>query len=162
MNFFSVSSGEHIFTIKDEMKGFVLGRFKGFRNIPELNIPFYISKISAGFPSPADDHIHKKLDLNELVIKHPAATFFVRVEGESMRDAGIFHNDILVVDRALTPKNNDIIVCVINGDFAVKRFRRHNGHISLLAENPNYEPIEVAEEMEFQTWGVVTYVFRKT
>jgi DNA polymerase V len=144
------------------MKGFVLGRFKGFESIPELSIPFYISRISAGFPSPADDHIHKKLDLNELVIKHPAATFFVRVEGESMREAGIFHNDILVVDRALNPMNNDIIVCVINGDFAVKRFRRHNGHISLLAEHPDYAPIEITAEMEFQVWGVVTYVFRKT
>lgn len=144
------------------MKGFVLGRFKGFKNIPELNIPFYISKVSAGFPSPADDHIHKKLDLNELVIKHPAATFFVRVEGESMRDAGIFHNDILVVDRALTPKGNDIIVCVINGDFAVKRFVKNNGHISLLSENSDYAPINVTAEMEFQVWGVVTYVFRKT
>jgi DNA polymerase V len=144
------------------MKGFVLGRFKGFKSIPELNIPFYISRVSAGFPSPADDHIHKKLDLNELVIKHPAATFFVRVEGESMRDAGIFHDDILVVDRALNPRNHDIIVCVINGEFAVKRFQRQKGHISLFSENPDYAPIKVTAEMDFQVWGVVTYVIRKT
>jgi DNA polymerase V len=144
------------------MKGFVLGSFKGFEGIEELNIPFYVSRVSAGFPSPADDHLHKKLDLNELVIKHPAATYFVRVEGDSMRDAGIFSNDILVVDRALTPKNHDIIVCVVNGEFAVKRFRRQNGHVSLLSENPDYKPIKVSEEMEFQAWGVVTYVIRKT
>jgi len=144
------------------MNGFILGQFKGLSDIPGLEIPFYVTRVSAGFPSPADDHIQKRLDLNELVIKHPAATFFVRVEGESMRDAGIFHNDILVVDRALTPKNQDIIVCVINGDFAVKRFQRQNGHISLLAENPSYRPIEVTAEMEFQVWGVVTYVIRKT
>ncbi|TVM02595.1 MAG: peptidase S24, partial [Candidatus Brocadia sp. WS118] len=120
------------------------------------------TRVSAGFPSPADDHIQKKLDLNELVIKHPAATFFVRVNGDSMKNAGIFHDDILVVDRALDPKNNDIIVCVLNGEFAVKRFVKNKRRIVLYPENPDYTPIEVTEEMEFQVWGVVPYVIHKT
>lgn len=144
------------------MNGFILGKFKGFKNIPELDLPFYITRVSAGFPSPADDHIESKLDLNKLVIKHPAATFFVRVAGNSMTGAGIFHDDILVVDRALNPKDNDIIVCVLNGEFAVKRFVKIKKRIVLYSENPDYEPIEVTEGMEFQVWGVVPYVIHKT
>ena len=144
------------------MNGIILGQFKGLSDIPGLEIPYYITRVSAGFPSPADDHIQKKLDLNELVIKHPAATFFVRVNGDSMKNAGIFHDDILVVDRALDPKNNDIIVCVLNGEFAVKRFVKNKKRIVLYPENPDYTPIEVTEEMEFQVWGVVPYVIHKT
>ncbi|TVM02525.1 MAG: peptidase S24 [Candidatus Brocadia sp. WS118] len=144
------------------MNGIILGQFKGLSDIPGLEIPYYITRVSAGFPSPADDHIQKKLDLNELVIKHPAATFFVRVNGDSMKNAGIFHDDILVVDRALDPKSNDIIVCVLNGEFAVKRFVKDKRRIVLYPENPDYMPIEVTEEMEFQVWGVVPYVIHKT
>lgn len=152
----------NINTLCEDMNGFILGQFKGLSEIPGLEIPFYVTRVSAGFPSPADDHLEKKLDLNELVIKHPAATFFVRVSGDSMKNAGIFHGDILVVDRALDPKSNDIIVCVLNGEFAVKRFVKEKRRIVLYPENPDYAPIEVTEEMEFQVWGVAPYVIHKT
>ena len=121
-------------------------------------LPLYLSKIYAGFPSPADDYLDRRLDLNEFLIKHPAATFFVRVEGDSMVDAGIYSGDILIVDRSLEPKNNKIIVAVVNGEFTVKRFRKTKGKIYLLSENPDFNPIEVTDETDFEVWGVVIHV----
>ena len=121
-------------------------------------LPLYLSKIYAGFPSPADDYLDRRLDLNEFLIKHPAATFFVRVDGDSMMHAGIYSGDILIVDRSLEPKNNKIIVAVVNGDFTVKRFRRTKGRIYLFSENPDFPPIEVTEDIDFEIWGVVIHV----
>ena len=121
-------------------------------------ISFFDSPIYAGFPSPADDFLEKKLDLNEYLIKNPAATFFIRVRGSSMIQAGIFSGDILIVDRSLEPENNAIVVVVIDGEFTVKRLQTSGGQIRLIAENRNYKPIKVTEEMEFQVWGVVTNV----
>src|SRR3989339_560627 len=89
-----------------------------------LELPLVQPKVSAGFPSPADDYIDLKLDLNKHLVSHPAATFYVRVKGRSMEDAGIQDNDMLIVDRSLEPKNNDIAVCIVNGEFTVKRLRR--------------------------------------
>ena len=86
-------------------------------NVSEIKLPFFSSLVKAGFPSPADDHIEGKLDLNQFLIKHPAATFFVRVEGNSMENGGIHHGDILIVDRAITPKNGQIVVAILNGEF---------------------------------------------
>jgi DNA polymerase V len=117
---------------------------------------------SAGIPFSADDRIESRIDLNKLVIQHPAATFFVRVGGHSMKDAGILHNDILVVDRALDVKNNAIIVCIVNRDFAVKRFYKKGENITLYSGHPDYQPIEVTPAMGFQVWGVVSYIIRKT
>ena len=119
--------------------------------------PFFSSPIKAGFPSPAEDFIEKNLDLNEHLIKHPAATFFVRVEGRSMENVGIFQDDILIVDRALTPSNGKIIVAILNGEFTVKRILLKKKKLFLIPENSNYEPIEITEEMDFQVWGIVTY-----
>jgi len=114
--------------------------------------------IAAGFPSPAEDYIDKHLDLNEYLIKHPAATFFVRVEGDSMIKAGIHHGDILIVDRALEPAHKKIIVAVINGELTVKRMHKLKNTLYLTPENDTYETITVSEEMDFQVWGVVAHV----
>lgn len=120
--------------------------------------PLYATKVAAGFPSPADDHIEAKLDLNQYLVKHPAATFFVRVEGESMLGAGIYPNDILVVDRSLKPSNGKVVVAVINGELTVKRLKVGKGTLTLLAENVQYPSIHITEEMNFSIWGVVTNV----
>lgn len=120
-------------------------------------LPIFTAPVSAGFPSPADDYIEKKLDLNEELIKHPAGTFFVRVQGDSMKDAGILNGDLLIVDRSLTPKEGQVIVAVLNGEFTVKRIKRIQKKLFLLPENENYKPIEIIEGMDFRIWGVVTY-----
>ena len=99
--------------------------------------------------------------MNELLIKHPSATFFVRVQGDSMTGAGIFNGDILIVDRALEPKNGDIAVCVIDGEFTVKRLEIINDELYLAAENGQYKPIKVSEFQDFRVWGIVTYVIHK-
>lgn len=121
-------------------------------------LPFFLSKISAGFPSPADDFIERHLDLNELLIKHPAATFFVKVQGESMINAGIHDNDILVVDRSLTAENGTIIIGTLNGEFLVKRLKKYAGRMGLFAENVQFKPIFINDSDNFEVWGVVTNV----
>ena len=120
-------------------------------------VPLSLSSISAGFPSPAENYIDKPLDLNELMVAHPAATFFVRVSGDSMKNAGISHNDILVVDRAREAKNNDIIVAILFGEFTVKRWVKKGTHAFLVPENEQYSRITITEESDFEIWGVVTY-----
>jgi len=130
-------------------------------NNTKLKIPMFTCGVSAGFPSPADDFIDKKLDLNEFLIKHPSATFLVRVEGQSMINAGIFSGDILIVDRSIEVSNNDIVVAFINGEFTVKRIGTKKGKYYLLPENEDYKPIEVTPDMNFEVWGVVTYVIHK-
>ncbi len=121
-------------------------------------LPFYLSRIKAGFPSPADDYLDKKLDLNEHLIKHPASTFFVKVKGDSMTGAGISSGDILIVDRSLEPKDKRIIVAVVNGDFTVKRVSKTKDKLFLLTENPKYPSIEIKDGMDFEVWGVVIHV----
>lgn len=123
-----------------------------------LKLSFFLTPVQAGFPSPADDYVEKSLDLNELLITHPAATFFVRVEGESMRDANIFPGDVLIVDRSLPPENRKIVVAILNGEFTLKRLSIEGESITLLPENPAFPPIPITEEMEFEVWGVVSYV----
>jgi len=110
-----------------------------------------------GFPSPAGDYADTRLDPNSLLIRHPAATFFMRVEGDSMAGAGIYPGDVLVVDRALEASENDLVVAVVNGEFALKRIRRDGKRLLLVAENP----LEITPEMEFDLWGVVTYVIHR-
>ena len=123
--------------------------------------PLFSSGVSAGFPSPADDYIDRKLDLNELLIKNPAATFFVRVAGDSMVEAGINHGDILVVDRSLEPVSGKIVIAVINGELTVKRLLKNDQSCQLIAENPNYEPLEITEETPCEVWGVATWVIHQ-
>lgn len=121
-------------------------------------LPLFLSRIRAGFPSPADDYLDKKLDLNEHLIKHPVATFFVKVKGDSMIKAGIHSGDILVVDRSLEPKDKSVVVAVINGDFTVKRIRKRGSKLFLDPENDSYAPIEISNEMDFEIWGIVIHV----
>ena len=121
-------------------------------------LPVFLGRLPAGFPSPADDYIEGKLDLNRHLIKHPAATFFVRVTGDSMTGAGIHSGDLLVVDRSLEAIDGNVIVAALDGDLTVKRFRKRNGTLSLLPENRNYQPIEITQQQTFEIWGVVTSV----
>ena len=122
----------------------------------ENPIPMFSSRVPAGFPSPADDYIEGQLDLNQHLIEHPAATFFVRVEGTSMIGAGIHHGNILVVDRSLEANDGDIVVAVVNGELTVKRLQRRNGSVHLKPENPEYSPLKITDEMDVTIWGVVT------
>ncbi len=121
-------------------------------------MPFFLSGISAGFPSPADDYLDQKLDLNEYLIKNPAATFFVRVAGDSMTGASINDNDILVVDRSLEPSSNNIVIAVVNGELMVKRLIKKRNSCLLSAENPAYPPLTINEEIPLEIWGVATCV----
>ncbi|MDO8845906.1 LexA family transcriptional regulator [Methylicorpusculum sp.] len=120
--------------------------------------PLFSGKVAAGFPSPADDYVEKTLDLNELLVQKPAATFFVRAEGESMLGAGIHPNDILVVDRSIEPVPGKIVICALNGELTVKRLERKNEHWQLQAENPNYPDIVIFDALDLVIWGVVTTV----
>ncbi len=115
------------------------------------------SRVQAGFPSPAEDCIEHPLDLNEYLVRNPSATFLVRVSGDSMTGAGIFSDNLLVVDRSLTPCNGDIVIAILDGDFTVKRLVWHGEQITLMAENPDFPPIPIGEPSELCVWGVVRY-----
>ena len=128
----------------------------------ELELPFALSEISAGFPSPADDHLELKLDLNKALIRHPSATFYGRVKGDSMIEAGIGEGDILVIDKSLDPKEGDIAVCFLDGEFTVKRIEKQDGGLCLMPANEKFKPILVTGDSDFLVWGVVTYVIHKT
>lgn len=123
--------------------------------------PLFLNTIPAGFPSPAEDYIESQLDLNELIVKHPTATFFVKVEGESMSGASIHSGDMLVVDRSLEAKNGRIIVAKVDGEFTVKRLVVGEGGTVLQSENPLYPSLAINPESDFEVWGVVTYVIHK-
>lgn len=125
---------------------------------PSLAIPLFNCRVSAGFPSPADDYVERKLDLNEHLIKHPSSTFFVKVEGDSMINAGIHSGDLMIVDRSLTAKDGSVIVAVVNGEITVKRFRKTATRVFLQPENIANSVIEILEGTSFEVWGVVTQV----
>jgi DNA polymerase V len=120
--------------------------------------PVFMAPVTAGFPSPAEDYIEGKLDLNEHLVKHPAATFFVRVTGDSMLDAGIHPGDILIVDRSLEAADKKVVIAVVEGELTVKRIRLINEKIVLMPENENYKPLQINKETDFEIWGVVTNV----
>ena len=128
----------------------------GFDQKKRVVRPLFSSGVSAGFPSPAEDYIEQHLDLNELLIRHPAATFFVRVNGDSMTGAGIIHDDILVVDRSLEPVSGRIVIAVVDGEFTVKRLFVDGDSCRLVAENPAYPAVEMSEGASCEVWGVVT------
>ncbi|WP_019501532.1 LexA family protein [Pseudanabaena sp. PCC 6802] len=121
-------------------------------------VPLYMNPVAAGFPAPTEDYVEAKLDLNKHLIKHPEASFMVRVTGYSMIDAGIHPGDLLIVDRSLEPTNNKVIIAVVNGELTVKRIRKTRGKLLLMPENDSYEPIQIYPETEFHIWGVVTNV----
>jgi len=121
-------------------------------------VPMYSNRVAAGFPSPADDYLEDKIDLNQYLVKHPAATFLVRASGESMINAGIFPNDILVVDRSLKAEEGKVVIAVVDNELTVKRYRKKGKNIVLEPENEAYDPIIISEESEAFVWGVVTNV----
>lgn len=124
--------------------------------MPTQLTPMYSHSISAGFPSPADDYIEDRLDLNELLVNNKSATFFLRVKGDSMINAGIHHGDIIVVDRSVQPVHRSIVVAVVDGELTVKRLITGTGITELHAENSKYAPIRLHEGQELTIWGVVT------
>lgn len=126
----------------------------------ELEIPLVSTGISAGFPSPADDFLDPSIDLNKAVIKNKDATFFIRVNGVSMKDAGIDDGDLLVVDKSLSPQNDKIAVCYIDGEFTVKRLKVEKNCVYLVPENKDYKPIKVTEDNDLIIWGIVTTVIK--
>ena len=130
----------------------------GYIESKGYKIPMYSSKVQAGFPSPADDYIEKMLDLNEHLIKHPTATFFVRAAGLSMINAGIHPNDILIVDRSLEPCSGKVVIAAIDGQLTVKRLRKTKKGTYLDPENPKFNPIKIDENNDVVIWGVVTNV----
>lgn len=123
-----------------------------------LPLPLAEAACPAGFPSPADDFLEKRLDLNEHLVKNPASTFFVRVAGDSMTGAGIHDGDLLVVDRSLRPADGNVVIAVLDGELLVKRLLRSGGRVRLTPENPAYETIEIHSGSDFTVWGVVTNV----
>tara|TARA_R110000868_G_scaffold237627_5_gene492259 strand:- start:29 stop:532 length:504 start_codon:yes stop_codon:yes gene_type:complete len=126
-----------------------------------IKIPLYSSSVSAGFPSPADDYIESLLDLNEYLIKKPAATFLVRAKGESMLNAGIQSGDILIVDKSITPTHGKIVIAAIDGELTVKRLYQMEGVTKLQPDNPDYNDIDINAFSESVIWGVVTSVIHK-
>lgn len=127
-------------------------------------IPLLEGKVRAGFPSSAENYAEKSLDLNELIVRNPSSTFFIRVRGNSMENAGIKNNDILVVDRAVQAADNKIVIARINDELTVKRIRSVGDHLFLMpdaADENEYKPIKITEDMDFEVWGVVTCVIHQ-
>jgi DNA polymerase V len=118
-------------------------------------------RISAGFPSPADDFKETRISLDRELVKNKEATFYARVSGDSMIEAGLDDGDLLVIDRSLNPENKKIAVCLVNGEFTVKRIKKEKNKLYLMPENKKYEPIEIREENELIIWGIVAYVIKK-
>jgi DNA polymerase V len=122
--------------------------------------PLYGCKVAAGFPSPADDYVESYLDLNRYLIHHPAATFFVRASGDSMKNAGIHDGDLLIVDRSITATHGRIVIAAVNSELTVKRLSSISGKLKLLPENENYRPITITDNVDFYIWGVVIHTIR--
>lgn len=126
-----------------------------------VKLPLVEATISAGFPSPADDYSEARLDLNKELISNESATFYARVRGDSMTLAGISDGDLLIIDKSKTPLNGSIVVCLIDGEFTVKRLQKKENQFYLMPENNNYQPIKIKPENDVTIWGVVTYTIKK-
>lgn len=127
-----------------------------------IALPLYGSPVKAGFPSPADDWLEGYMDLNQLAIKNPDATYMLRVKGDSMVNTGITDGDILIVDCSLEAKHKDIVIACLDGEMTVKRLLMHaNGQIELFAENDDYRPIPIKPNDDFSIWGVVKYALKQ-
>jgi DNA polymerase V len=134
---------------------------KPFRiNRSSINLPVY-SGVSAGFPSPANDYLDSAIDLNKELIKNPSSTFFARVKGFSMIDAGIEEDDLLIVDKSIKPQNGMVAVCFVDGEFTLKEILIGKNSVTLFPANNNYQPLVITENNDFQIWGIVTYVIKK-
>jgi len=140
-------------TVKEVAK--IAGLAKTGNEKGRKKAPLFSSRPAAGFPAPGDDQIEKMLDINDLVVENPASTFYVRVAGDSMEGAGIFDNDVLVVDRSLEPKNGSIVVAAVFGEMVVKFLEKNGAGTKLVSANEGYKPIDVAEHDDCWVWGVV-------
>ena len=127
----------------------------------KLALPNVGPQIVAGFPSPAEDYLEAMLDLNQVLIKNPSATFYGRVKGSSMKDAGVDPGDLLVIDKSLSYRNNALAVCFLNGEFTLKRIKKEGDTLLLMPANQDYQPIVVNEDADFAVWGIVTYIIKK-
>ena len=125
-----------------------------------VKLPLVASGISAGFPSPADDFMDTSIDLNKICIKNPATTFFGRVTGNSMKDAGIHHGDLMIIDKSLSPKNGSIAVCYIDGEFTVKTIKIESDCCWLIPANPAYKAMKITKDNDFIIWGIVTHIIK--
>ena len=126
-----------------------------------IELPLVEATISAGFPSPADDYSETRLDLNKELITNASATFYARVRGDSMTLAGISNGDLLIIDKSKTPVNGSVVVCLIDGEFTVKRLQKKANQFYLMPENKDYQPIKIKPENDVTIWGVVTYTIKK-
>lgn len=124
-------------------------------------LPLYLSPVEAGFPSPAEEYVDRKLNLHEHLVRNEAATFFLRAHGDSMSGAGIHDGDLLIVDRSLQAAHNRIVIAAIEGELTVKRLVRRNGQTLLMPANPHYPPLDITECEYVFIWGIVTYVIHK-
>lgn len=120
-----------------------------------------IAEVSAGFPSPALDYEKERIDLNEIIIQNPEATYYAKVNGNSMKEIGIMDEDLLVVDKSIEPKDGKVAICFIDGEFTLKRIQYRGNELWLIPENKAYSPIKVSDESDFRIWGIVTYVIKK-
>ena len=126
-----------------------------------MGLPLYLAPVEAGFPSPADDYLDRRLDLHQYLVRNEAATFFLRAHGESMLGAGIHDGDLLVVDRSIDPVHRKVVIAALEGELTVKRLLHRGGRILLAPENARFEPIDITESEFVHIWGVVTYVVHK-
>ena len=141
-------------------RGGDVGAFLTVEGRSSLRVPMMAWPVACGFPSPAEDYVDRPLDFNELLIEHPAATFAIRIQGESMTGAGIFLGDVAVVDRAREPVNGSIVLALDDGAFTVKRYRLERGAVWLQAENPAFADTAVSASSSFEVWGVITRSIR--
>jgi len=124
----------------------------------KVSLPLYLNPVAAGLPAPTEDYVDDNIDLNRHLVKHPETTYLVRVVGESMIDAGIHPNDMLIVDRSIEVTNGQVVIAVVNGELTVKRIRRVRDKLWLMPENEAFKPIEIDEHTDLHIWGVVTNV----
>ena len=136
--------------------------FHSFEDLNLQDIKVAEPSVAAGFPSPADDFIEMEINLQDYIVKNKEATFCVKVEATSMTKAGINSGDIMIVDRALHPKHNDIVLAVIDGEFTVKRIAVNENSLYLMPENDNFSPIKITTAMNFQVWGIITHIIHKS
>ena len=126
-----------------------------------MGLPLYLAPVEAGFPSPADDYLDRRLDLHQHLVRNEAATFFLRAHGESMLGAGIHDGDLLIVDRSMDAAHRKVVIAALDGELTVKRLLHREGRVLLAPENPRFEPIDITESESVHIWGVVTYVVHK-
>lgn len=135
--------------------------FIGNKGVLEKEYPLFLNKVQAGFPSPADDHVDKMISLDRHLVKNPAATFFLKVTGDSMIEASILPGDLMIVDRSIEARHGKIVIASVNNELTVKRLYHKNGEIKLIPENKKYSPIIIENEAELKIWGVVTNVIHQ-